>query len=106
MIATTKRGVLVTRFGGIGAPLDLSVTLTGYTVGGLWLIENGKVTKPLRNFRFTESPFIALNKVEQIGATKRVFHPRAGLLPPGYAPVAVPALKIRDFNFSSLAESL
>jgi predicted Zn-dependent protease len=108
MIATTKRGVLVTRFAGIQPPLDLAVTLAGYTIGGLWLIENGKVTKPIRNFRFTESPLIALNKVEQVGVSKRVFHPGSAgrTMPPGYSPVMVPALAIRDFNFSSLAESI
>lgn len=108
MIATTKRGVLVTRFGGVpNHPLDIAMTLTGYTRGGVWLIENGKITKPIRNFRFTESPLIALNKVEQIGVPKRVFRPKYGSdFPEGYSPVMVPALKIRDFNFSSLAESI
>ena len=108
MIATTKRGVLVTRFGGVPRhPLDVAMTLTGYTRGGVWLIENGKITKPIRNFRFTESPLIALNKVEQVGVPKRVFRPKFGDdFPEGFSPVMVPALKIRDFNFSSLAESI
>lgn len=109
MIATTKRGLLVTRFGGI-PPLSsdpVSLMLTGYTRDGVWLIENGKITKPVKNFRFAESPLMALNNIEQIGVPQRVFRPDApDRLPDGYAPVIVPALKIRDFRFISLADSV
>jgi predicted Zn-dependent protease len=108
MIATTRRGLLVTRFAGIGLPLDpVSMMLTGYTRDGLWLIENGKISKPVKNFRFTDSPLFALNNVEQIGTPQRVFRPDApDRLPDGYAPVIVPALKVRDFNFSSLSDAV
>ncbi len=100
MIATTKRGVLVTRFSNISKPPidEVSLLLTGYTRDGLWLIENGKISKPIMNFRFTESPLFVLNNVEQMGVPQRVFHPDA--------PVVVPSLKIKDFNFSSLADAV
>jgi predicted Zn-dependent protease len=108
MIATTKRGLLVTRFAGISNPLDpVSMMLTGYTRDGLWLIENGKIAKPVKNFRFTESPLFTLNNIEQIGTPRRVFRPDApDRLPDGYAPVIVPALKVRDFNFTSLSDAV
>jgi len=108
MIADTRRGLLVTRFAGISQPLDLvSMTITGYTRDGLWLIENGKIAKPVKNFRFTDSPLFALNNIEQIGVPKRVFRPDApDRLPDGYAPVIVPALKVRDFNFTSLSDAV
>jgi predicted Zn-dependent protease len=98
MIATTKRGVIVTRFNQI-QPLDLrSMLQSGYTRDGLWLIENGKISKPMKNFRFTESPLFILNNVEQIGAPQRVFCP-------GSAAV-VPALKVRDFSFTALSNAV
>jgi predicted Zn-dependent protease len=110
MIATTKRGVLVTRLGGLElAPTKdrYSKLLMGYTRDGLWLIENGKVTKPIKNFRFAMVPMIALNSVEQVGPSARVFRPDApDRLPDGFAPVIAPSLKIRDFRFISLADSV
>jgi predicted Zn-dependent protease len=98
MIATTTRGVLVTRLWGVQLVHEASMLSTGYTRDGLWLIENGKISKPIANFRFTESPLFALNNVEQLGVPQRVYHPGA--------PVVVPPLKVRDFNFSSLADAV
>lgn len=102
MIATTKRGVIVTRFWGVDTtPLDRqSGLLTGYTRDGLWLIENGKVSNPIVNFRFTESPLFVLNNVEQIGTPQRVFNPDPE------SPAVVPALKVRDFSFTSLCDAV
>jgi predicted Zn-dependent protease len=62
------------------------------------LIENGKISKPIKNFRFTESPLFVLNNVEQIGVPQRIFHP-------GF-PIIVPALKVRDFSFTSLSDAI
>jgi predicted Zn-dependent protease len=98
MIATTKRGVLVTRFWGVHVLDPQSLLSTGYTRDGLWLIENGKISKPIKNFRFTESPMFVLNNVEQLGVPQRVFHPQA--------PVVVPPIKARDFSFTALSEAI
>jgi predicted Zn-dependent protease len=100
MIQTTKRGVFVTRFSDVVSnPIDpKSFLLAGFTRDGTWLIENGKITKAIKNFRFTESPFFALNNVEQIGEPQRIFHP--GI------PIVVPALKVRDFSFTSLSDAI
>ena len=98
MIATTKRGLRITRFSNVQIIDRPSLLSVGYTRDGIWLIENGKITKPVKNFRFTESPMFALNNVEQLGVPQRVFRPSA--------PVVVPPLKIRDFNLSSLADAV
>jgi predicted Zn-dependent protease len=100
MVATTKRGILVTRFWGVRTPpIDWkSWLLSGYTRDGTWLIEDGKISKAIKNLRFTESPFFALNNVEQIGRPQRVFHP-------GY-PIVVPSLKVRDFSFTALSDAI
>jgi predicted Zn-dependent protease len=98
MIRTTKRGLLVTRFSDIAVLDEESLLMTGFTRDGLWLIENGQISKPVKNFRITESPLFALNNVEQLGVPQRVFHP--------LAPVVVPPLKVRDFSFTSLVDAV
>lgn len=102
MIASTDRGVLVTRLSGVNVVDDRSYLCTGYTRDGLWLIEHGKMTKSLKNFRFTESPLFAFNNVEALGVPRRVFcgkqlHPVAWVVPP---------LKVRDFSFTSVADAV
>ncbi len=98
MIANTKRGLLVTRFSNV-AIVDLeSLMLNGVTRDGLWLIENGKISKAVKNFRFTESPFVALNNVLELGVPQRVFRP--------VAPTVVPAMKVQDFSFTSMSDAI
>jgi predicted Zn-dependent protease len=98
MIATTKRGFRVTRFSNVGVLDPNSLLCSGYTRDGLWLIENGKISKPVKNFRFTESPLFMLNNVDALGVPQRVFHPSA--------PAIVPPIKARDFSFTSLSEAI
>ncbi len=106
MIETTKRGLIVTRFSNI-KPLDSKTLLcTGLTRDGLWLVEDGKITKAVRNFRFTESPLFVLNQVEQIGPSVPIFRP---VVNPGYQslmPAIVPSLKVRDFSFTSTIDAI
>ena len=110
MIATTKRGLLVTRFSNLDGPLDRrSMICRGYTRDGLWLIENGKISKPVKNMAFTESILFVLNNVEQLGVPQRIFHPAEEwrmeyLFNP--QPIIVPALKIKDFSFTALTDAI
>ncbi len=93
MITTTPRGIQVTHF-------DQLVYGRGYTRDGLWLIEKGKLSKPIKNFRVQEDGFQLLqpSRLEQIGAPERVFSPGV--------PVLVPPLKVKDFNFTQLADAI
>jgi len=65
MIQTTQRGLYVTRFSALEMLDSKSLLCSGYTRDGLWLVENGQITKPVKNFRFTESPMFVFNQVEQ-----------------------------------------
>ncbi len=95
LIASTERGVLVTHMFYI-RPLDpRTVLLTGLTRDGTFLIEKGKVTKALKNFRWNESPLLMLNRVEEIGVAERTARGQV-----------MPALKIKDFNFTSLSDAV
>jgi predicted Zn-dependent protease len=105
MIRTTKRGLLVTRFSNLRQLDPVSVLSTGLTRDGLWLIENGKVTKAVKNFRFTESPLFVLNSIDQLGPPVPVFRPtrsEGGHL----TPAIVPPMKVRDFSFTSTIDAI
>jgi predicted Zn-dependent protease len=106
MIAMTKRGLLVTRFDQIVELNHTSQLYRGYTRDGLWLIEDGKISKPAKNLAFTESPLFALNKVEQLGVPQRVFHPNEMFLWSIARPVIVPPLKVSDFSFTALSDAV
>lgn len=104
MIASTENGILVTRFHYTNIVDPHKLTFTGMTRDGTFLVENGKITKGLKNLRFTENIIEALNRVETIAKD-------AMLVPsePGYGGRfatgnIVPAMKIRDFTFTSATE--
>ena len=95
LVTGTRRGILVTRFWYIRFLDQRTVMVTGLTRDGTFLIENGKITRPLKNFRWNESPLFMLNKIEEIGRAERV---QAGQV--------VPALRVRDWNFTSLSDAV
>ena len=93
MIASTKRGILVTRFHYANIIHPILVLITGMTRDGTFLIEDGKVTRPLKNLRFTDGVIERLSNVELISKeTKR--QPMA----------VVPAIKVRGFRFTGVTE--
>jgi predicted Zn-dependent protease len=106
MIATTKRGVLVTRFDQVMQLNFRSQLYRGFTRDGIWLIENGKISHPVVNMVFTEAILWALNNVEQLGPPQRTFHPDVAFLWYNPQPTIVPPLKIKDFSFTSLADAV
>jgi len=103
LIASTERGILVTRFWYI-RPVDPRTMLyTGLTRDGTFLIENGKVSHSIKNLRYNESPMFMLNNVEAMGRAVRISASEDGS--PGAA-VIVPPIKARDFLFTSLTDSV
>lgn len=100
MIRSTPRGILVTRLWYLRSVDPRTILYTGLTRDGVFLIENGRITKAVRNFRFNESPLFMLNKVEAIGPAIRV----AGTENSG--PFVMPTLKVRDFNFTSSSDAV
>ena len=100
MIRATPRGILVTRLWYLRPVDPRTVLYTGLTRDGTFLIEDGKISKSIRNLRFNESPLFMLNNVEMFGRPVRVAGTEAG------GDVVVPPLKVRDFNFTSLSEAV
>jgi predicted Zn-dependent protease len=99
LIGGTERGILVTRFWYIRSLDRQTILLTGLTRDGLFLIEKGKVTRPLKNMRWNDSPVVALNNVDAMTAPERAVSGE-GIGGAGLALVC-PAARIRDFTFSS-----
>jgi predicted Zn-dependent protease len=101
LIKQVKRGLLITRFWYIREVDPQTVLLTGLTRDGVFLIEDGAITKPSCNFRFNESPVAMLNKVVAMGPSVRAFVEESiGL------PVAVPQLLVDDFTLSSVSDAV
>jgi predicted Zn-dependent protease len=105
MIATTERGLFVTRFWGVHVVDKPNAIWTGTTRDGLWLIEHGKITHPVKNLRWTESPLFALNQLEQIGVAVPVFTPSV-LFGEWRPPAVTPPIKVRDFSFTALEDAI
>jgi predicted Zn-dependent protease len=98
LIASTKKGILVTRAWYIRDVDAQSLLVTGLTRDGTFYIENGKIKHPIKNFRFNESPVTMLNNIEELG--------RPEVVADGGLRMMMPALKIRDFNFTSLSDAV
>ena len=72
--------------------------LRGRSRDGTWRIENGKVTRPVKNMRFTQSIIEALSNTDLVGRDAEI----AGEF--FFAASRVPALVVRGFNFSSASD--
>src|SRR3954447_5380259 len=97
MIASTERGILVTRLWYIREVEPFEKMLTGMTRDGTFLIENGRVKGGLHNFRFNESLIHMLSSVEAMSVPVRSSGEES-------FDMVVPAMKVRDFNFTELTK--
>jgi PmbA protein len=104
MVESTKKGIYVTRFHYTNVVEPMKAVLTGMTRDGTFLIENGRITKPVKNFRFTQSVLEALSNTVMIGKKGELIGGGAGYgvrFPMG---PFVPPLKIEKFKFSGVTE--
>jgi predicted Zn-dependent protease len=99
LVRGTKRGLLVTRFWYTRMLEPQTITLTGLTRDGVFLVEDGKITAPVTNFRYNESPIALLRNVEALArVSERV---------PTYGGVwRVPALRAHDFTMASTSAAV
>jgi PmbA protein len=97
MIASTERGVLVTRLWYIREVDPYEKIVTGMTRDGTFLVENGKVQRGLRNFRFNQSLIHLLSGVEAMSVPVRSCGEES-------FDMVVPAMKVRDFNFTEVTK--
>lgn len=92
MIASTDRGVLITRFWYIRFVDPMVPLVTGMTRDGLFLIEDGKVSRPIKHLRFNVKLLDILSNVEAMSEPERTGE---------YIGMLAPTIKVKDFNFTS-----
>jgi predicted Zn-dependent protease len=98
MIASTDRGLLVTRFHYSNVVHPLESTITGMTRDGTFLIESGEVTQPVKNFRFTQSIVEALRSASMVGREAELASEFF------FSASRVPALKVDSFHFTGRSD--
>lgn len=101
MIRSVKRGILVTRIWYENIVEPKSLLLTGLTRDGNFLIENGRVTAPVRNMRFNQRLGELFGRIGALGQTERTWRAAGG----GGAPAAPPMLA-EKFHFSSKSSGI
>ncbi len=93
MIASVDRGVYVTRFHYVNVEDPMKIVLTGMTRDGTFLIEGGRITRPVRNMRFTQGALEALSHVGAVGAQRQLCGSEGSA-------VLAPALLLERWNFT------
>jgi predicted Zn-dependent protease len=97
MISHVEKGLFVQRFWYTNPMEPVTLLITGMTRDGLFLIENGKITKPVKHMRFTESILNAFNNCLEISNISKIIYE-------GGAVTTAPYMRIKDFNFTSATE--
>ena len=98
MVRSTKRGLFVSRFHYSNIVHPTEAVITGMTRDGTWLIEDGEIKFPVKNFRFTQSIIDALRDVELVGSESELASEFF------FSASRVPALKISSFNFTGKSD--
>jgi PmbA protein len=72
LVAPVERGIYVTRFWYVNVVREKETLLTGMTRDGTFLIEDGRIGRPLRDVRFTDSVLRILEATEALTAAPRL----------------------------------
>jgi predicted Zn-dependent protease len=104
LVAGTERGLLLTCLWYIREVDPQSLLLTGLTRDGVYLVEGGEITGSVNNFRFNESPVDLLRRFSHASATVPSFSREWG--DDYFSRTATPALRVPDFNMSSVSQAM
>jgi predicted Zn-dependent protease len=102
LIADTGRGLLLTCLWYIREVDPQTLLLTGLTRDGVYLVERGEVTAAVNNFRWNESPVDLLGRLAEVGTTERCLCREWNDF---FTRTAMPALRIPDFNMSTVSKA-
>ncbi|CAM5710419.1 metallopeptidase TldD-related protein [Streptomyces hirsutus] len=103
MVSATGRGLLLTCLWYIREVDPATLLLTGLTRDGVYLVENGEVVGEVNNFRFNESPVDLLGRAVEAGRTEKTLPREWG---DWFTRAAMPALRVPDFNMSSVSRGV
>jgi len=104
LVAGTERGLLLTCLWYIREVDPQTMLLTGLTRDGVYLVEDGEITGAVNNFRFNESPVDLMRRFSHASATEPSFSREWG--DDYFSRTATPALRVPDFNMSSVSQAL
>jgi predicted Zn-dependent protease len=102
MVASTRRGLLLTCLWYIREVDPQSLLLTGLTRDGVYLVEDGEVVGEVNNFRFNESPVGLLSRLSEAGRTQRGLSREWSDY---FTRTAMPPLRVGDFNMSTVSKA-
>ncbi|HSE07979.1 MAG TPA: TldD/PmbA family protein [Nocardioidaceae bacterium] len=102
LVGDTERGLLLTCLWYIRVVDPQTLLLTGLTRDGVYLVENGEITGAVNNFRFNESPVDLLDRFSASSRTVPAFSREWGDY---FSRTAMPALRVPDFNMSSVSQA-
>ncbi len=94
LIASTERGILVSRAWYVRYVNPRTLEVTGMTRDGTFLIENGKISHPIKNLRFNQCLPEMLKNVVALSQAKRC------------GGSVIPGCKVKNFHFSSITDSI
>jgi PmbA protein len=97
LVGGLERGLLVTRFHYTNVVHPKQAIITGMTRDGVFLVEAGRVGRPVRDLRFTGSYLDALAGVEAVSRERRTLEGFLGT-------AVVPALRVTSFAFTGATE--
>jgi predicted Zn-dependent protease len=102
LVASTDRGLLLTCLWYIREVDPQTLLLTGLTRDGVFLVEGGEVVGAVNNFRFNESPVGMLRRVREVGLTQETLAREFGDY---FTRTRMPALRVEDFNMSTVSQA-
>jgi predicted Zn-dependent protease len=102
LIAATDRGLLLTCLWYIREVDPQTLLLTGLTRDGVFLVEGGEVVGAVNNFRFNESPVGMLKRIVEAGRTEETLAREFGDY---FTRTRMPALRVADFNMSTVSQA-
>ena len=102
MIAGTQRGLLLTCLWYIREVDPERLLLTGLTRDGVYLVEDGRVTAAVNNFRFNESPVELLGRITEVGRTELTLCREWNDF---FTRTAMPAVRVADFTMSTVSQA-
>ncbi len=102
LVASTRRGLLLSTMWYIRLVDPQSLLLTGLTRDGVYLVEDGEVQGAVTNFRWNESPLDVLQRITEVGETQRCYPREWGDY---FTRTAMPPVRVADFNMSSTSRA-
>lgn len=104
IISSVENGIYVSNFHYVNTVRPVDVTLTGMTRYGTFLIKNGRITKPLKNLRFTQSMVEAFSNIEYVSSELETHISNDFYDIPSPSHTICPSIKISKFRFNGISD--